>query len=487
MPLNLTRLIWNAREKVDYTKPINLNPVYVIESVEKLCESVRIRNGNDAITLDVCKASSHLFRVFVKSVLASKRVINEWKLDKKAFDCLLKEVESRYIKATVHGGEMVGALAAQSLGEPTTQMTLNTFHSAGKASKTTLGVPRLKELINIAKKIRTPSMKIYLEEVYARDNTGAKKIESSIKYTSLADATVKTEIWYDPDPKSTIIEDDTVLVSEHFNAFDEDLSFSNTSPWILRFVLDKAVITDLGITMDEIVALISKEMDFETHSLHIIHSDTNDTTRPYYVLRMREVRSDSEASKDESDAMPEWEDMVKIIEQTLLAGIPLRGEATKNVKKVNLVEADQKFKIDPEDGCFMATKGKAVKEWTLETEGCDLLPVMATPGVDAGRCQSNDINEVEAVLGIEAVRGALLNEIREVFNSYVNYRHLGMLVDVMTSRGGLMAITRHGINRGPTGPLTKCSFEEAVDMLNLAAAYAEVIHHTLFFAIQSFR
>lgn len=74
-----------------------------------------------------------------------------------------------------HPGEMVGALAAQSLGEPATQMTLNTFHYAGVSAKNvTLGVPRLKELINISKKPKTPSLTVFLLGQSARDAERAK-------------------------------------------------------------------------------------------------------------------------------------------------------------------------------------------------------------------------------------------------------------------------------------------------------------------------
>ena len=60
------------------------------------------------------------------------------------------------------------------------------------------------------------------------------------------------------------------------------------------------------------------------------------------------------------------------------------------------------------------------------------------------------------------------------YGIYVNYRHLSMLCDVMTAKGHLMAITRHGINRQDTGALMRCSFEETVDVLMEAAAHAEV-------------
>ena len=68
-------------------------------------------------------------------------------------------------------------------------------------------------------------------------------------------------------------------------------------------------------------------------------------------------------------------------------------------------------------------------------------------------------------LGIEAVRKAIEREMFHVISfdgSYVNYRHLALLCDIMTAKGHLMAITRHGINRQDTGALARCSFEETV-------------------------
>ena len=76
---------------------------------------------------------------------------------------------------------MVGSIGAQSMGEPATQMTLNTFHSAGISSKNvTLGVPRLKEVINVAKTIKTPGLKIFLEPSIQRDEKEAARIGASI-------------------------------------------------------------------------------------------------------------------------------------------------------------------------------------------------------------------------------------------------------------------------------------------------------------------
>ena len=72
--------------------------------------------------------------------------------------------------------------------------------------------------------------------------------------------------------------------------------------------------------------------------------------------------------------------------------------------------------------------------------------VLGVDYVDATRTISNDIVEVFMVLGIEGVRAAILSELRNVISfdgSYVNYRHLACLVDVMTMHGHLMAVDRH--------------------------------------------
>ena len=61
-----------------------------------------------------------------------------------------------------------------------------------------------------------------------------------------------------------------------------------------------------------------------------------------------------------------------------------------------------------------------------------------------------------------------MNHVISFDGSYVNYRHLALLCDVMTAKGHLMAITRHGINRQETGALARCSFEETVSLQSYA-------------------
>merc|ERR1740137_205227 len=140
---------------------------------------------------------------------------------------------------------------------------------------------------------------------------------------------------------------------------------------------------------------------------------------------------------------------------------------------MHLPQTDEKKRIIiNEQGEF-----KAIAEWLLETDGTALMKVLSERDVDFGRTSANDILEVFEVLGIEAVRKCIEKEMNAVlmfYGLYVNYRHHALLCDVMTSKGHLMAITRHGINRQDTGALMRCSFEETVDVLMEAAAHTEV-------------
>jgi DNA-directed RNA polymerase II subunit RPB1 len=106
---------------------------------------------------------------------------------------------------------------------------------------------------------------------------------------------------------------------------------------------------------------------------------------------------------------------------------------------------------------------------------------LAFEKVDHTKTSSNDIREILVTLGIKAARLSLIGELRFVLGSYgiyVNYRYLGTLCDIMTNRGILTAITRHGINRVDSRALRKCSFEETVEILLEASFHAETDYLT---------
>ena len=118
----------------------------------------------------------------------------------------------------------------------------DTFHYAGVSSKkVTLGVPCLKEIINVATNIKTPSLTVYLEPEISRSKFLAKNIQQELAYTSLCTVIAAIEIWYDPDPSSTNIEDDSIFVEPFFAIPKKEIKskLHLKSPWLLCLKLDR--------------------------------------------------------------------------------------------------------------------------------------------------------------------------------------------------------------------------------------------------------
>uniref|UniRef100_A0A663FK03 DNA-directed RNA polymerase subunit n=1 Tax=Aquila chrysaetos chrysaetos TaxID=223781 RepID=A0A663FK03_AQUCH len=469
LPCNLLRMIWNAQKifHINSRLPSDLHPVKVVEGVKELSRKLVIVNGDDPLSRQAQENATLLFNIHLRSTLCSRRMVEEFRLSGEAFDWLLGEIESKFNQAIAHPGEMVGALAAQSLGEPATQMTLNTFHYAGVSAKNvTLGVPRLKELINISKKPKTPSLTVFLLGQSARDAERAKDILCRLEHTTLRKVTANTAIYYDPNPQGTVVAEDQEWVNVYYEMPDFDVS--RISPWLLRIELDRKHMTDRKLTMEQIAEKINAGFGDDLNCIF------NDDNAEKLVLRIRIMNSDENKMQEEEEVVDKMDDDVflRCIESNMLTDMTLQGIEQISKVYMHLPQTDNKKKIIiTEDGEF-----KALQEWILETDGVSLMRVLSEKDVDPVRTTSNDIVEIFTVLGIEAVRKALERELYHVISfdgSYVNYRHLALLCDTMTSRGHLMAITRHGVNRQDTGPLMKCSFEETVDVLMEAAAHGE--------------
>jgi DNA-directed RNA polymerase II subunit RPB1 len=115
--------------------------------------------------------------------------------------------------------------------------------------------------------------------------------------------------------------------------------------------------------------------------------------------------------------------------------------------------------------------------WVLDTIGTNLLEVLGLNFIDNTRTISNDIVEIYNVLGIEAARQTIYNELVEVVEfdgTYINYHNYSVLCDRMTFTSKLISIFRHGINNDNIGPIAKASFEETPEQFLKAARHAEL-------------
>ncbi len=318
---------------------------------------------------------------------------------------IVDEAVKRYERSIIEPGEPVGTVAAQSIGEPSTQMTLRTFHYAGvKEFNVTLGLPRLIEIVDARKKPSTPYMEIHLVEEHSSNEDKAREVQRAIETTTVENIIKKLDI--DPFTGITV-------------------------------VLDEEMMSDKGVAI-------------------------NDVSKALEKLKLGEVLV-NEAESTISIVPRGLIDFSKL-EKIRRSILGLRIKGVKGVKKVII----QRRTVQREDG--------EVEEYVLVAEGSNLRDVMSIEGVDYRRVFTNDIREVEEVLGIEAARNAIVREIINVLEDQgldVDVRHVMLVADVMTWSGSVKQIGRHGVAGEKSSVLAKSAFEMTVQKLVEAALGGE--------------
>jgi DNA-directed RNA polymerase subunit A" len=192
--------------------------------------------------------------------IVPKKIINDLlksisqldvEITKEEMDKIINILANEYVKSIVDPGEAIGVVAAQSIGEPGTQMTLRTFHFAGiRELNVTLGLPRLIEIVDAKKVLSTPMMTIYLIDDYKRDREKALEVARKIEYTKLV-AVTKTV--------STNIAETSIDIE-----FDQGM------------LKDKGVTTEMVIKAIEKMKLPDRKIVFDEsnpYSLRIIFND----------------------------------------------------------------------------------------------------------------------------------------------------------------------------------------------------------------------
>lgn len=324
--------------------------------------------------------------MYLRSQLSSKNVILDHKLDKVSFSYVLGEIKSQFEQSLVNPGEMVGSIAAQSMGEPATQMTLNTFHFAGVSSKNvTLGVPRLKEIINVSRRIKTPSLKIYLKDELKKQQKVVTQLGGQIEFTTLQDVVESSQIYYDPDPARTVVAADEELLALYNEIPQlEDAAAGETNPWLLRLEFDSAKMVQKDLSISLIDKIIH---DAFLDQVSIMHSDENSESLVMRI-RVKDIQDDDEESAAQ---------LMHQFQQALLNDMAIKGLA--EITKVTFSKyLEQNFDV--------GTSKLAVTDdnWLIETDGVALSKILSLDQVDSSRTVSNDCVEVSGVLGIEASR-----------------------------------------------------------------------------------
>lgn len=465
-PINVYRIVKQTTKLFDIspTAQSDLSPTYLFEQLDYLMKNIKLNCDEEYPYNEMNDYNLRVLRAMIKGKMSSKVIIFENRITKEALDHIVKVVMKRFYEALIHPGESVGSIAAQSLGEPCTQLTLNTFHMAGVASKSNVnsGVPRFKELISVSKNLATPSMTIYLNK---NTKTESLKTVNKIENTKTMYFVESSSIFYDSDIKNSCIEEDREFVREHYE-FDEEFNIESLSPWVLRIKMDPLYLINKEVSMLDIYMSLLKK--YYKKKVQIIFSDENSEN---IVFHIRFIHPNPEAKNDDGEYLTNKDyALLKKMEEEIINSSILNGIN----KVINVTMREIRVQKVKKDGSI-----DQLKEIVLDTMGTNLNELMMMFNVNKSKSFSNDIHETNELLGIEAARQLLRDEIINVFGGsgiYVNDKHINLLCDLMCSKGILISIDRHGVAKTDMGPITKASFEEPHDHFVKASMFNTTDH-----------
>jgi DNA-directed RNA polymerase II subunit RPB1 len=472
LPFDLKRLILEANTEFS-DGSTGLTPKYIIDRIlDSLnLDKTKLIFKRKSDKSKIKDSDSYTNKLLLKTILMDffhpTKCISEHKLTKNGFDYIIDQIIYNFNDSMVPPGEMVGALTALHIGEPTTQLTLNTFHATGSGNSGIQGVPRFKELIDINKNVKTPIMDIYALDNINSNELKVLQLSSALKYTSLLDITKRVQIIYDSLPNNE--NSKTLKDNVHNPLF---LSIQKKTeldklPILYRFILDKESLLDKSINMLELKILFikfwkNKTMDMKglkrqdkeilnqiVNICILTNKDGNDNPVIHIRMNLQEYSI-------------EKFDKIKLL---IMGEFVIKGFSKivdiNDLLEVNTINMNN-------DGFYKK------KEFMFQTDGIDMENIRYLRGIDLKRTSCNSVWKIYKSFGIEAAKNCLLKEMRTVFNSPINFHHYSVLTDNMCYTGHLVPMNRHGINKLETDPFGRASFENTIDQLRDAAIFNEV-------------
>ncbi|KAK9892524.1 hypothetical protein WA026_020509 [Henosepilachna vigintioctopunctata] len=436
------------------------------------------------------------------------------KKDKKKFRNMVK---LKAMKALCAPGEPVGLLAAQSIGEPSTQMTLNTFHFAGRGEmNVTLGIPRLREILMLASKnIKTPSMEIPflpINDLEMKSEALRKKLNRVVVSDILekVDVTVNLELKhrrhkytlkffflpyfqykndYCVNPKYIMKHMARKFFTMMFQVIRKYSKFNSSNMIVVDEHKQKARKgTNEGD--DESPENIEHDVEMENVDNNSSDDEPEDAEDAKMKNKFQERHDDheSEEQSDEEDISEEKTEMdsdeyTEVVQNNTLAqnfisdkenflwceitfALPL------NHKKLDLTpilrEVAAKSVIWETQHIKRAITYMKEGILTLRTDGINIIEMFKYHDIlNLSKFYCNDIHKMAETYGIEAATKIIVKEVQDVFNVYgitVNPRHLSLVAEYMTFNGTFEPLSRKGM-ASSASPFQQMSFESSLAFL----------------------
>lgn len=406
---------------------------------------------------------------------------------------------SKYRKI-IHPGESVGVLAAQAIGEPSTQMTLNTFHLAGCATNVTLGMPRLKEILMIGGHSPT-SLRASLNADIVQNLQIKKKVDKILR--SLIQLPLSKTLFY-----HRVVQSEK---TEIIFVFNRDISENTKTDFKRTFfkeinkstqqkdLIIEAQVIEYKETDDEIEkskkendeissdnSIINEEENGSQNALDNINTENISSNKITYFEKLEDLKDDIKSTK---------KPIINSIHEKIYSKKELQNQINENdFDKANVIKINMNTNVSIDyviekmlDRFFIIKSGIESVDFDQEKVifgGMDyvsifepILPASIIPisvqtenaslsdFINVYTTYSTDIESTLQVLGVEAARFSIVQEIRTVFSAYgidIDIRHLMLIADKMTFNGVYSAFNRHKMSGSI---LSKMSFESSYSFL----------------------
>ena len=350
---------------------------------------------------------------------------------------LKQKISEKYHSSLVQPGEAVGIITAQSIGERQTQMTLNSFHSAGLAIATVVtGVPRFTELLGITKNPKSIIYTLYPRMPIKKVSELRKMTSNDFVNITLEDLVTNTSICEDKDPE--------IWYEPFCLLYDVDISHK----YCLTLRLNKEKLYTYKIDLKMIVDKITDKYG----DVQCIYSPNNIAQIDIYI--------------DTSDI--DLEQDVSFINQYNYIQVYIQDVIIPKLYEIRICGIDGTKQI-----FFQKDKEN---NWFLSADGGQFIDFFNISYIDKYKILSNNVWDIYRLLGIEAARQFLIDEFNNVVSSdgtYINEKHITLLVDIMTNAGELKPVSRYGTTRNNTGIISKASFEESIENFSNAGFFTE--------------
>ncbi len=466
LPINLLRI----SQEIESTDSMSMDPNYIVEQIEDLLTNyddrfITMMKKNSKLLKDDDQAYKFMLRIGLYEYISPRKCLFEYKISREGFDNLIEDIRTSLSRALVEPGEMVGVVAAQSIGEPTSQLTMNTKHAAGKAGVS--GVSRIKEIMSYSKNIKSPQMTIYFEDKYSNKND-ANLISSYLKHLTIRELISSAEILYSMDNKdslSKLLENDNVSNPFFVNNDTQSATNIKSLPFVIRLTMN------LEKMMEKETTLLDIKTKFVTYWYKNFSNIKNVKKSHKDIL----INVDKLAVLSNNDNIIHIRFRLNDFNYSLLTNflnIILDVITLKGIDNIDNVNQSQERRVTFNEEGDTAIE----KEYIALTEGINLEGLKMLKGINHSRTKINDIHTVYVNYGIEAARNVIIYELLTTYEANgagINHAHMSLLVDMMTYSGEVISIDRHGMNKVDNDPISKASFEKTMEHFINAAIFCE--------------